>query len=76
MAVEATSILALVGALLIILFSCEVFTNGIEWLGCRLGMSETSTGSEGTPCWVSSGSRTHQQAGFEGRQSYEVRRQD
>jgi cation:H+ antiporter len=45
MALEATSILALIGALLIILFSCEVFTNGIEWLGCRLGMSETATGS-------------------------------
>lgn len=45
MAVEATSILALVVALLVILFSCEVFTNGIEWLGCRLGMSETATGS-------------------------------
>ena len=45
MALEATSILALVAALLVILFSCEVFTNGIEWLGCRLGMSETATGS-------------------------------
>ena len=45
MALEATSVLALVGALLVILFSCEVFTNGIEWLGCRLGVSETATGS-------------------------------
>lgn len=45
MALEATSILALAGALLVILFSCEVFTNGIEWLGCRLGVSETATGS-------------------------------
>ena len=28
-----------------ILVSCEVFTNGIEWFGARLGLSETATGS-------------------------------
>jgi len=29
----------------VILVSCEVFTNGIEWLGLRLGLAETATGS-------------------------------
>lgn len=45
MALEAFTIIALVGSLLLILLSCEVFTNGIEWLGARLGLSETATGS-------------------------------
>lgn len=45
MALEAFTIIALAGALLLILLSCEVFTNGIEWFGCRLGLSETATGS-------------------------------
>lgn len=45
MALEAITIVVLVIALLIILLSCEVFTNGIEWLGCRLGLAETATGS-------------------------------
>ncbi len=35
----------LIAALAIILVSCEVFTNGIEWLGMRLGLAETATGS-------------------------------
>jgi cation:H+ antiporter len=35
----------LLAALAIILVSCEVFTNGIEWLGLRLGLAETATGS-------------------------------
>ena len=30
---------------MVILVSCEVFTNGIEWLGLRLGLAETATGS-------------------------------
>lgn len=38
-------ILLLVFGLVIILLSCEVFTNGIEWLGVRLGLAETATGS-------------------------------
>ncbi|MEM0343966.1 MAG: sodium:calcium antiporter [Thermoplasmata archaeon] len=38
-------IIILIAALAIILLSCEVFTNGIEWLGLRLGLAETATGS-------------------------------
>ncbi len=45
MALEAITIVVLVGALVVILLSCEVFVNGIEWLGCRLGIAETATGS-------------------------------
>jgi cation:H+ antiporter len=45
MALEAITIVILIVALLVILLSCEVFTNGIEWLGCRLGIAETATGS-------------------------------
>jgi cation:H+ antiporter len=45
MAIEAISIVTLISALLVILVSCEVFTNGIEWLGCRLGLAESATGS-------------------------------
>ncbi len=43
--VELTVILELLLGLVIILVSCEVFTNGIEWLGVRLGLAETATGS-------------------------------
>lgn len=35
----------LIASLAIILVSCEVFTNGVEWLGLRLGLAETATGS-------------------------------
>ena len=45
MAIEIASILILIVSLFIILLSCEIFTNGIEWLGCRLGLAETATGS-------------------------------
>jgi len=45
MAIEAISIVTLISALLVILISCEIFTNGIEWLGCRLGLAESATGS-------------------------------
>jgi len=31
--------------LFIILVGCELFTNGIEWLGLKLGLAETATGS-------------------------------
>ncbi len=43
--VAVTTILILILSLAIILLSCEVFTNGIEWLGLRLGLAETATGS-------------------------------
>ena len=45
MAVEAIGVLILIASLIVILISCEVFVNGIEWLGCRLGLAETATGS-------------------------------
>jgi cation:H+ antiporter len=38
-------IFTLILSLVIILVSCEIFTNGIEWLGMRLGLAETATGS-------------------------------
>jgi len=44
-AVEFVGIAILIAALILILVSCEVFVNGIEWLGCRLGLAETATGS-------------------------------
>ena len=37
--------LLLVGAFLLLLLGAEIFTNGIEWLGHRLGVSESATGS-------------------------------
>jgi len=40
-----TVVLILIIALAVILLSCEVFTNGVEWLGLRLGLAETATGS-------------------------------
>lgn len=45
MAVEIANIAVLIASLLVILLSCEIFTNGIEWLGLRLGLAETATGS-------------------------------
>lgn len=45
MAVEILSVAILIASLMVILLSCEVFTNGIEWLGLRLGLAETATGS-------------------------------
>ena len=35
----------IVGAFVLILFGAEVFTNGVEWLGIKLNMSEGATGS-------------------------------
>ncbi len=43
--VAALTVVGLIVSLAIILISCEVFTNGIEWLGMRLGLAETATGS-------------------------------
>ena len=45
MGVELLDVGILIAALIMILISCEVFVNGIEWLGCRLGLAETATGS-------------------------------
>src|SRR6187431_1711673 len=38
-------ILVLVGALVIILLGAELFTNGIEWFGKKLGLAEGAVGS-------------------------------
>lgn len=35
----------LVGSFLMLLIGAEIFTNGVEWLGHRLGVSESATGS-------------------------------
>ena len=43
--VALLTVVVLLVALAIILVSCEVFTNGVEWLGLRLGLAETATGS-------------------------------
>src|SRR4030043_2218208 len=43
--VEMAIIGILIASLALILISCEIFVNGIEWLGCRLGLAETATGS-------------------------------
>ena len=40
-----TSVLLFVSALAIILVGCHVFTNGVEWLGKRLGVSDGVVGS-------------------------------
>jgi len=43
--VQLAVVAILIAALIVILASCEVFTNGIEWFGLRLGLAETATGS-------------------------------
>ncbi len=43
--VAVATVLILILSLAIILLACEIFTNGIEWLGLRLGLAETATGS-------------------------------
>ncbi|MFB6173127.1 MAG: sodium:calcium antiporter [Halobacteriales archaeon] len=35
----------LIGSFLLLLVGAEIFTNGVEWLGHRLGVSESATGS-------------------------------
>src|SRR6056297_2362917 len=35
----------LVGSFLLLLLGAEIFTNGVEWLGHRFGVSESATGS-------------------------------
>lgn len=42
---DISVVLVLILGLIVILISCEIFTNGIEWLGVRLGLAETATGS-------------------------------
>src|SRR5229473_6735147 len=38
-------IVLIVGAFVLILFGAEVFTDGVEWLGIKLNMTEGATGS-------------------------------
>lgn len=45
MAIDISSILMLIIPLFVILLGCELFTNSIEWLGVKLGLAETATGS-------------------------------
>ena len=40
-----TSILTALGSLAIILLGCELFTNGIEWFGCRMKLGAGAVGS-------------------------------
>lgn len=35
----------LVGGMILIILSADYFTNGIEWLGCRIGLEEGAVGS-------------------------------
>lgn len=45
MAIEIGDVLLILIPLIIILFGCELFTNGIEWLGVKLGLAESCVGS-------------------------------
>ena len=40
-----TSILTALGSLAIILLGCELFTNGIEWFGCKMKLGAGAVGS-------------------------------
>lgn len=42
---ELITLILFFASLAIILLSCELFTNGIEWVGCKLKFSESVTGS-------------------------------
>lgn len=43
--VPVLELLLLVGAFALLLIGAEIFTNGVEWLGLHLGVSESATGS-------------------------------
>jgi len=45
MAFQIADVLLLLIPLVIILLGCELFTNGIEWLGVKLGLAESCVGS-------------------------------
>lgn len=45
MAIGIADLLMLILPLVIILIGCELFTNGVEWLGVKLGLAESATGS-------------------------------
>lgn len=45
MAIDVADVLFILIPLVIILIGCEFFTNGIEWLGVKLGLAESCVGS-------------------------------
>src|SRR3981081_1255125 len=42
---DITAVVLLLGCAAVIYFSCEAFVNGVEWLGHRLHLSQTATGT-------------------------------
>jgi hypothetical protein len=42
----------LLGAALIIYFACEFFVNGVEWLGRKLSVGRTATGTILAACGI------------------------
>ncbi|MDH4122807.1 MAG: sodium:calcium antiporter [Thermoplasmata archaeon] len=42
---QVIDLLTLLIPLFVILIGCELFTNGIEWMGLKLGLAESATGS-------------------------------
>jgi len=45
MAIQLIDVISILIPLIIILLGCELFTNGIEWLGVKLGLAESCVGS-------------------------------
>jgi cation:H+ antiporter len=43
--VDVTVVVLLLGCAAVIYFSCEAFVNGVEWLGHRLHLGQTATGT-------------------------------
>lgn len=41
----AMSTVLLIGSFALLLLGAEIFTNGVEWLGQRLGLGDSATGS-------------------------------
>ena len=39
------TILLFFGSAVVMYFSCELFVNGVEWLGCRLSVTQTAIGT-------------------------------
>jgi cation:H+ antiporter len=42
---DITAVVLLLGCAAVIYFSCEAFVNGVEWLGHKLHLSQTATGT-------------------------------
>lgn len=39
------TLLLFLGSAIVIYLACELFVNGVEWLGCRLSLTQTATGT-------------------------------